>query len=582
MNMMCDEIRPRVGCVPSRLMLMMACSSLGSACQPLPALPEGGELAIGALTQGQGAALAAQQWPTDGEPLPNWATEEELEILREANARGLIAVRAASQPPAGDFRVPAEYEPTQAVLLTWAGYTSALGEIAAHVASSAAEVWVVGGPNSINGVPASLYRRLGFSYNTVWTRDYGPIGINEGSQELGIIDTTYRHYASRQADDAIPCQLAGTANAECYTTALILDGGNFMSDGTGNVFMTRRTYEWNTSMSEQQVDQNLRDYFGASTIHVFDYATSGSKPADGTGHIDMFVKLLDECKVLIAETDQAPYKEPLQAAADYFSGLECGSDGETYQVFRIPGWASDETWYTYTNSLIVNDTVIVPSYSGADNEGAREIYQGALPGYTVALVNTDASITSGGSVHCVTKEIPAVTAMENRPPVANAGYDQQSQGGDAVTLDGSQSTDPDGDPITFTWVQLEGPPVTLDLTDPVSPQFATPSVEQDASFTFGLVVNDGQLDSPEDTVEVVVFAAPRQPAGGGTTDGQPGAPNDAESADADADERPFGAEPGCGCAGPGGGGGMVGALPLIASWVRRRVRRRKARKKAPQ
>jgi len=293
--------------------------------------------------------------------------------------------------------------------MTWTSYTTMLEEIAGYTAAAGAEVWMVSGPASIPGVPADQYERLDFDYNSVWSRDYGPFGINEVTNQLGIVDTTYRHYFSRPDDDAIPCEVAGFASAACYTTSLILDGGNLMTDGRGNLFMTKRTYDWNDSLTTAQVDQLLIDYFGVDTIHDLDYAEdSWGYPVDGTGHIDMFAKLLAPCKVLVAETNDAPFSAVVDAAADYFSGLQC-APGQYYQVYRIPAWEEWGTWYTYTNSLIVNQTVIIPSYADGNNLQAQQIYEAALPGYTIELVDSDASITSGGSIHCITKEIPEIT-----------------------------------------------------------------------------------------------------------------------------------------------------------------------------
>lgn len=435
------------------------------------------------------------------QPLPNWATPEELELAASAPPSSLRDLRA---PPAEGFRLVAEYEPTAAVVVTWAGYQDMLEDIAVAAAEAGAEVWAVGGPGSIPGVPADQYRPLGIDYDSVWMRDYGPIGIHEQTGEVGIIDTTYRHYAYRPDDDAVPCNLAEEAGAACYTTSLILDGGNIMTDGKGNVFMSTRTYDWNPGLGEAEVDQLILDYLGAETIHALDYAQDGyGSPADGTGHIDMFAKLLGDCKVLVAESDQEPFASTLDEAADYFAALEC-EPGETYQVYRIEGWSNGGTWYTYTNSLIVNQTVILPGFSGGDDQAAVEVYQQALPGHQVVLVDSDASITSGGAVHCITKEIPVAGGGENQAPVADAGQNMVVTGASTVQLDGTGSSDPDGDALGYSWTQTAGPAVALSDPAAAQPTFTAPDVSGDVVLVFELTVDDGQLASEADSVQVMV------------------------------------------------------------------------------
>jgi len=48
-------------------------------------------------------------------------------------------------------------------------------------------------------------------------------------------------------------------------------------------------------------------------------------------------------------------------------------------------------------------------------------------------------------------------ATFNHPPVADAGLDQDVTVGTIVTLDGRNSSDPDGDPITYQWTMAEVP-----------------------------------------------------------------------------------------------------------------------------
>jgi subtilisin-like proprotein convertase family protein/agmatine/peptidylarginine deiminase len=431
--------------------------------------------------------------------LPNWATAGER-VIQDQAAPPLYTGRDV--PPAG-FALPAEYAPVRAVVMTYAGYSTLLNQIAVQVAAAGAEVWAINGPSSISGVPSAKYKKLNFPYNSVWARDYGPVGINQATGELGVVDPTYRHYATRTKDDAIPCRVANYAGATCYSNSLIIDGGNIMVDGQGNLFMTRRTYAWNSALTEAQVDLLLKDNFGVHTIHKFDYAMSGTAPADGTGHIDMFAKILGQCKVLVAQTAQSPFAAPLDAAAAYFSNLEC-APGQTYQVYRLPGWYSSGTWYTYTNSLIINDHVLVPSYSSGNNVQAQQLYQQAMPGYTVVMLNSDSPVTSGGSIHCITKEIPADLTQGNHAPVASAGADQTVLSGAVVTLDGSGSSDADGDALTYAWTQTAGTAVSLSSATAARPTFTAPTVNAATSLTFNLVVSDGDAASSADSVTVVI------------------------------------------------------------------------------
>lgn len=79
----------------------------------------------------------------------------------------------------------------------------------------------------------------------------------------------------------------------------------------------------------------------------------------------------------------------------------------------------------------------------------------------------------------------------NNAPTADAGADFTSKAGATVTLDGSQSFDIDGDTIVeYTWTQVAGPFVNLDLTEPRHPRFTTPlAIGQ--TLVFVLAVSDG-------------------------------------------------------------------------------------------
>ena len=100
--------------------------------------------------------------------------------------------------------------------------------------------------------------------------------------------------------------------------------------------------------------------------------------------------------------------------------------------------------------------------------------------------------------------VPTSGSPTNRAPIADAGADQSVSAGSTVRLSGTGSSDPDANPLTYTWTQTAGPAVTLSSTTAASPTFTAPAAG--ASMTFSLVVRDGSLNSPPDSVTIAVAA----------------------------------------------------------------------------
>ena len=105
---------------------------------------------------------------------------------------------------------------------------------------------------------------------------------------------------------------------------------------------------------------------------------------------------------------------------------------------------------------------------------------------------------------------------ENHPPVANAGPDQTVNVGNVVQLDGSGSSDVDGDPLTYSWSLISVPAgsgASLDNPTAVKPKF---TADLAGTYVAQLVVNDGKVDSAPDTV---VVSATSEPSRTGTITG---------------------------------------------------------------
>jgi hypothetical protein len=151
----------------------------------------------------------------------------------------------------------------------------------------------------------------------------------------------------------------------------------------------------------------------------------------------------------------------------------------------------------YTIHIVTSGDPLVPVQIGGTSNNYLVRSDGSGTGTVEQLPITSENLTIlDGTV--------TVGEGENNPPVANAGDDQVVTEATVVTLDGSGSSDPDGDTITYAWSQTSGPAVTISDASSVNPTFTAPNVDADTDLVFQLVVNDGELDSATDTVTVTV------------------------------------------------------------------------------
>ena len=327
--------------------------------------------------------------------LPIGFTPEEWEN------RHLISQMGGRQtdPPMTPIRNIAEFERMEGVVIRYPfGISTA-------VISEMAEEWIVyclvsagsqgSASNSMNngGVNMDNVVFIIGPTDSYWTRDYGPWWVVDGNDEIAVVDHTYNR--PRPNDNQAPQKMADHLNTDYYDSDLITAGGNFMNNGLNIGASTTLSYDENPGLDEQGVADLYEDYYGINPYFAIE---------DPTGtyieHIDTWAKFLSPTKVLVRSVPESHSQfDEIEATVDYFETHNNSFD-EPWEIFR----AYTPQNQPYTNSLILNNKVLVPIVSNQWDDDAIAVYEEALPGYEV--LGFTGSWESTDALHCRVKGIP--------------------------------------------------------------------------------------------------------------------------------------------------------------------------------
>ena len=329
------------------------------------------------------ATMQAQDATTLSNQKPDWMrwhylSEEEM----HDTSRGLNFVE--TDPPAGEPRFVAEFEPMQGVTIR---YPLGIPESLVAQFSNNCMVYCIVSSSYQNqaqnafqnaGVNMDNLTFVNAPTNSYWVRDYGPWYIFEDRQPA-IVDNIYNR--PRPNDDEIPGVFANYWGIPMYGMNLQHTGGNMMEDGRGHGVSDDLVLQENGN-NEENVRNKMHDYLGIDPYHI-----TIDPQGDYIAHVDCWGKYLAPDKILIARLPQNnSHYADYESVAEYFATTNC-CWGYPYHVYRVdePG---GYTLAPYTNSLILNKKVYVPMGTNTTyNNNALAVYQEAMPGYEIIGVN---------------------------------------------------------------------------------------------------------------------------------------------------------------------------------------------------
>ena len=273
------------------------------------------------------------------------------------------------------------------------------------------------------GIPEGNMKFVIVPGNTIWVRDYAPFILRSRDNSVIMVDAKYQSRNDRDdrsRDEHMALALSSLLNIPVRSIPLMLEGGNLLSSGDGNIITSTITLDLNLEFrfDEDHVADLMNDFLGVENAACL--APLENEP---TGHVDQFVALLKTDLAVVAKAD--PSAEPINSrrldlSAQYVSQITT-SQGPV-QVHRIPTpprW--NLHWRTYTNIILANGILLMPSYSDVDpalEDEAETLYRKLMPGWEVKRINCDPLVKQEGYLRCISYNVPAFVSLERLNEVA--------------------------------------------------------------------------------------------------------------------------------------------------------------------
>lgn len=335
-------------------------------------------------------------------------------------------------------RLIAEWEPQDAVLLTWPHTktdwswiihdVTELYEALATVISDFADVVIALPQDQIDEVKSRLEAMdapLEYIYfypidtNDTWARDHGPLTV-QTSQGFKLLDFTFNGWGNKFAaelDNQITRKLFAQGafpGAELETQDWVLEGGAIETDGRGTLMTTAACLlnpNRNPSLSKDEIEARLKNSFGVSKINWLHHGYLAGDDTDS--HIDTLARLCPNNVIVYTACDDEAdehYVELKKMEEELKTFTD--AEGEPYRLIPLPWpqalYSEDDQRLpaTYANFLIINEAVLVPIYDCLSDEDALEQISKAFPGYEIMGIPCSTLVEQGGSLHCITMQLP--------------------------------------------------------------------------------------------------------------------------------------------------------------------------------
>ena len=246
-------------------------------------------------------------------------------------------------------------------------------------------------------------------FGDVWLRDTGPIVTRAGGR-LHAQRFAFNWWGGKYdlpGDEAVGVALAEAAGLAVATHDWVLEGGAIDVDGHGLAVTTEQCLlhpNRNAGLSRGEIERRLGEALGIERVLWLGEGLAGDHT---DGHVDNLARFVGVNRLALP----VPQGEDDPNAAVYRDAAERARAADV-EVLPLPSpgrIARDGQVVpaSYMNFYIGNAAVVVPTYGSAQDETAVAAIGALFPGRRAVGVRSDHLLTGGGSLHCISQQMPS-------------------------------------------------------------------------------------------------------------------------------------------------------------------------------
>ena len=345
-------------------------------------------------------------------------------------------------PAALGYRLPPEWAPQQAVWLSWpvdnpahwGGAKHALlrakfAEVAAAISrfetvrinAAATDHAAVRSACLAAGADPARVELFDHPHDDVWCRDHGPLFVQHHDHGgLAVTDWQFNAWGGKfspfDQDNEIPRRVAAALGLPRFDAAVVLEGGAIDVNAAGQLLTTEAVLlnpNRNPHLDRAAVEHHLRQFLGVTEILWLGRGLEGD---DTDGHVDDLARFVDDATIAAAsEPDRSSPNH--RALADNHARLRRfrSPAGRPFEVVDLPlpsaceapGWRLPVLPASYTNFLILNGAVLVPTFrQPRHDDRALATLRELFPTRQVLGIDCLDLLEEGGALHCISMQQP--------------------------------------------------------------------------------------------------------------------------------------------------------------------------------